>query len=97
MNRQESVKTEGKKPDNTQEIKYNREKYFKISAYKVKTGKIEKNQDERQKKQSECKESSESIPFTHLPVEGNQDFSYRKAWGKDDKDENTFMRRRKKW
>jgi Relaxase/Mobilisation nuclease domain len=97
MNRQESAKTEEKKPDKTQKIKYNREKYLKIPAHKVKTGKIEKNQDERQKKQSECKESSESIPFTHLPVEGNQDFSYRKAWGKDDKDENTFMRRRKKW
>ena len=75
---------------------YNREKYLKISAHKVKKSKIEKNQDEWEKKQTECNESIESIPFTHLTVEGNQDFSYRKAWGKDDKDENSIIKRRKK-
>jgi hypothetical protein len=97
MNRQETTKMEEKKPDKTQESKYNREKNNKIPAHKIKKEKFEKNQDEREKKESECQEQIENIPFTHSPIEENQDFSYRKAWGKDDKDENTYMKRRKKW
>jgi Relaxase/Mobilisation nuclease domain len=97
MNRQENAKREGKKPDKTQEIKYNREKIHKIPAHKIKKSKVEKNQDEREKMQSECIDSIENLPFTHSPVEGIQDFSYRKAWGKDDEDKNSYMKRRKKW
>jgi Relaxase/Mobilisation nuclease domain len=97
MNRQGSAKMDEKNPDKTQESKYNREKNNKIPAHKIKKEKFEKNQDEREKKESECQEQIENIPFTHSPIEENQDFSYRKAWGKDDKDENTYMKRRKKW
>jgi Relaxase/Mobilisation nuclease domain len=97
LNRQESTKTEEKKADKTQEIKYNREKIHKIPAHKIKKNKIEKNQDEREKIESERIDSIENLPFTHSPVEGNQDFSYRKAWGKDDEDKNSYMKRRKKW
>jgi Relaxase/Mobilisation nuclease domain len=97
MNRQESSKTEKKKPDKTQKIEYYREKNSRIPAHKIKKIKIEKNQDEREKNQSECKELVENIPFTHLAVEENQDFSYRKAWGKDDEDKNSYRKRQKKW
>lgn len=97
MNRQESTKSEKKNPDKTQEIKYNREKKDRTPAHNLKKSKVEKNQDEREKKQSECNELIDLIPFTNYVVEGNQDFSFRKAWGKNDKDENTIMRRRKKW
>jgi Relaxase/Mobilisation nuclease domain len=97
MNRQESSKTQEKKPDKTQEIKYNREKNSRTSAHKIKKSKIEKNQDEREKKQFECSELVENIPFTHLATGENQDFNYRKAWGKSDEDKNSFIKRRKKW
>ncbi|MEY4541449.1 MAG: hypothetical protein RLZZ306_3206 [Bacteroidota bacterium] len=97
INRLRMKKTEGENADKTNEIKYNREKKIKLPAYKIKKIKVEKNQDEWEKKQYECNELIENLPFTHYPAEGNQDFSYRKAWGNDDKEENMYMKRRKKW
>jgi hypothetical protein len=96
MNRDESSKSERKKADKTQEFRFNREKINKIPAHKIKKIKIEKNKDEWEKKQSECNEMIENIPFTHFSIEGNQDFSYRKAWGKDDEDNILYTKRRKK-
>jgi Relaxase/Mobilisation nuclease domain len=96
LNRQEGSKTEEKKSDKTQEIRYNREKNSRIPAHEIKKIKIEKNQVEREKNESECQPPNEIIPFTHSAFDENQDFSYRKAWGKDDEDKNTRTKRRKK-
>lgn len=97
INRQRISNTDEKKAGKTQEIKYIREKNINLPAFKIKKIKVEKNRDEWEKKQSECKTPDEQAFFIQTPSEGIQDFSYRKAWGKDDKDENTYMKRRKKW
>jgi hypothetical protein len=96
LNRRESSKTHEKKPDKTQEFSYTRKNNSRTSAHKIKKSKIENNQDEREKNNSERDDLIEPLPFTHLSIDENQDFNHRKAWGKDDKEENMYMKRRKK-
>ena len=96
MNRQESSKSQEKKSGKSQEFVYNRKNNNRIFAHKIKKNKIESNNDERENKKLEYINIDLPATIIQNSREENQDFSFRKAWGNDDKEENIYMKKRKK-
>ena len=78
------------------EKRYNRKNKSTIPDYERKKVKSENFQDEQNNIPFECKNQDELIVQNNYPVEGIQDFSYKKAWGKSEEDEIYRNKRRKK-
>lgn len=95
-NRQGQMKKSTKSGEKTQESMYDREKINRNSAHKIKKNKIESNYDERENKKLEYINIELPAIIIQNPSEENQDFSHRKAWGNDDKEENMYIKKRKK-
>lgn len=96
MNRQESSTIQEKKSNETQEFGYHRKNNGRTFAHKIKKNKIVSNNDERENKKLEYMNIDLPSTIIQNTREENQDFSFRKAWGNDDKEENMYMKKRKK-
>ena len=96
INRQESSKTQEKKSDKTQEFGCNRKNNSRTSAHKIKRNKIESKNDEWENKKVEGRNIDSPAIIIQNSIEEIQDFSHRKAWGNEDKEEKRYIKKRKK-
>jgi hypothetical protein len=96
MNRQPKASEDEKKMSNRAEKKYVKEKNKRTQNSEIKKIKSEKKEDEPNNTISESQSQEELLTNAHNPSEGNQDFNYKKTWGKDDNDELKLNKRRKR-
>lgn len=96
MNRQKKLTESHQTKKNNYTPRYARPKNHKLPNHKVKKIKYENNQDERENKRLVCKSVEEQSTNTIISMDENQEFNYRKAWGKNDKEDDFYNKRRKK-
>ena len=96
MNRKIKAEESKNEKNISSEKRYNRKNKSIIPDYERKKVKTENFRDEQNNIPFECKTQDESFIQNNHTVEGNQDFSYKKAWGKSDNDEIYRNKRRKK-